>query len=123
MTPHLYYQDVEAALLWLARAYGLSELPGETIRDCEGAVLHAVMTLGDDRVMLGCPGPDYRGPAVMGAVTQSLHVYVPDVHAHHARARESGATILSTPEPGFGGDLRYATDDCEGHRWYFAQRA
>ena len=50
-------------------------------------------------------------------------VYVDDVAAHFARAREAGATLLSEVESGPGGGLLYRAEDLEGHRWMFMQRA
>ena len=49
-------------------------------------------------------------------------VEVGDVEAHHAQAREAGATILrELSEPGIGFRI-YAAEDVEGHRWMFGQR-
>ncbi len=119
ITPYLYYEDVEAALAWLAAAFGLREtmrLPGP-----DGKVAHAEMRLADGLVMMGRPGPEYRNPRHVGSVTQSLHVYVDDVDAHFARAEAAGATVVDRPADQFYGDRRYAAADPEGHHWYFAQ--
>ena len=59
----------------------------------------------------------YEVPYVIDGVL----VYVDDVNAHHARASEQGATILSEPEDGPFGRL-YRVEDLEGHRWMFMQR-
>jgi PhnB protein len=119
ITPYLLYEDVEAALDWLARAFGFRErlrIPGPG-----GKVAHAEMTLGDGLVMMGHPGPDYRNPKRLGQVTVSVHVYVDDVDAHHEQARRVGARILEEPADQFYGDRRYGAEDPEGHTWYFAQ--
>ena len=119
VTPYLYYENVEAALDWLARAFGLSErmrLPGP-----DGAVSHAEMELAEGVVMLGRPGPDYRSPKRLGQTTHSLYVYVDDVDKHFAQARQAGAKILEEPKDQFYGDRRYGVEDPEGHHWYFAQ--
>ena len=117
--PYLCYEDVAAALRWLADAFGLQE--GFRVEGPDGKVNHAEMRIGDGVVMMGCPGPQYRNPKHVGAVTQSLMVYVDDVDAHYARARNAGATILAPPEDQFYGDRRYGAEDPEGHHWYFAQ--
>jgi uncharacterized glyoxalase superfamily protein PhnB len=49
-------------------------------------------------------------------------VYVGDVDAHFARAKQHGATILSGVETSQNGK-RYRAEDLEGHRWMFIQRA
>jgi PhnB protein len=120
ITAYLYYQDVAAALAWLARAFGFHErmrLPGP-----QGSIAHAEMELADGVIMLGCPSPEYRNPKRLGQATQSLYVYVEDVDKHFRHAREAGAKILEEPADQFYGDRRYGVEDPEGHLWYFAQR-
>jgi PhnB protein len=119
ITPYLYYEDVAAALAWLARAFGFRErlrMPGP-----DGSVMHAEMQLADGVVMMGRPGPDYRSPKRLGQVTQSLYVYVDDVNAHFRRAKDAGAKVIEEPADQFYGDRRYGAEDPEGHLWYFAQ--
>jgi PhnB protein len=118
ITPYLLYEDVEAALAWLAKAFGLKErmrMPGP-----DGKIVHAEMELADGLVMMGCPGPDYRNPKRLGQVTQNLYVFVDDVDKHFQHARESGAKILEEPVDQFYGDRRYSAEDPEGHQWFFA---
>ena len=118
VTPYLYYQDVAGALRFLADAFGFRErlrMPGK-----DGDIAHAEMTLGDGVVMMGCPGRDYRNPKRLGQTTQSLYIYVDDVDAHCARAKQAGAKILNEPEDQFYGDRRYGAEDPEGHHWFFA---
>ena len=118
ISPYLLYEDVGAALEWLARAFGLKErmrMPGP-----DGKIVHAEMELADGLVMMGCPGPDYRNPKHVGHVTQNLYVFVDDVDKHYEHARESGATILEEPTDQFYGDRRYGAEDPEGHQWFFA---
>jgi len=119
ITPYLLYEDVEAALEWLGRAFGFRErlrIPGP-----DGRVTHAEMELAGGLVMMGHPGADYRNPKRLGAHTVHIHVYVDDVDAHCARARGAGARIVAEPEDQFYGDRRYAAEDPEGHTWFFAQ--
>lgn len=119
--PYLFYNDVSGALDWLAEAFGFSTrltLPGPG-----GAPVHAEMELADALVMLGPASRERQcqSPADLGAVSQSLYVYVDDVDAHCERARSAGATIVSEPEDMFWGDRMYYARDCEGHHWNFAQ--
>jgi PhnB protein len=119
ISPYLYYEDVARALDWLSRAFGLRErmrMPG-----ADGAIVHAEMELADGVVMMGHPGAEYRNPRRLGAVTQSLYVYVDDVDRHCERAKECGAKVFEEPADQFYGDRRYAAEDPEGHHWYFAQ--
>ena len=45
ITPYLYYEDVAAALVWLAEAFGFEEAKEETMRGPEGDVIHAKMRI------------------------------------------------------------------------------
>ena len=119
VTPYLNYEDSVAMIDWLTRAFGL--IVRHTQTNPNGAV-HAEMTLEDGLVMLGSPGGDFRNPKNLGQVTQSLYVYVDDVDAHCARAREAGAEIIEEPGDQPYGDRRYGARDPEGHHWYFASR-
>jgi PhnB protein len=119
LTPYLFYEDVPAALAWLATAFGFEERMRMTEPD--GTVAHAEMALGDAVIMMGCPGPDYRSPKRLGQATIGLYVHVPDVDAHCQRAREAGATIEAELEDKPYGDRVYGALDREGHQWWFAQ--
>jgi PhnB protein len=119
ITPYLLYEDVAAALDWLAATFGFVEsvrMPGP-----DGRIAHAEMKLADGVVMMGHPGADYQNPRHTGQRHQLLYVYVDDVDGHHERAVQAGATIVSTPEDKFYGDRAYLAEDPEGHHWNFAQ--
>ena len=119
ITPYLLYEDADAMLDWLARAFGFRERTRQ--RGTNGKTFHAEMTLeGDGLLLLGCPGRTYRNPKRLGEVTQSLYVYVEDVDQHCARAREAGAEVIEEPKDQAYGDRRYGARDPEGHVWYFA---
>jgi PhnB protein len=120
ITPYLLYEDVGEALKWLAKAFGF-QIHDVPMSDAEGTIRHAAMKLGDDLIMMGCPGPKYKNPKRLGASTQSLYVNVDDVDKHFARAKKAGATILEEPADQFYGQRRYGAADPEGHQWYFAQ--
>jgi uncharacterized glyoxalase superfamily protein PhnB len=119
IAPYLLYEDAAAAVEFLTRAFGLRErlrVPTE-----EGRVSHAELELDGSLLMLGEPGPDYQAPRSAGTRHAIVHVYVDDVDAHFARARDAGATILEEPADQPYGDRRYAAEDPEGHQWFFAQ--
>lgn len=120
ISPYLNYEDAGAMMAWLARAFGLVERHSQ--RGPDGKVQHAEMALEDGVVMMGTPGPAFQNPKHLGQVTQSLYVYVDDVDAHCARAREAGAEIIEEPADQPYGDRRYGARDPEGHHWYFAMR-
>jgi PhnB protein len=120
ITPYLLYEDLGAALDWLAKAFGLCERLRHAGAD--GKPVHAEMTLGTDGlILMGCPGPQYRNPKRLGQATQNLYVRVDDVDSLFRRAAEAGAVILEKPADQPYGERRCGVEDPEGHRWYFAQ--
>jgi uncharacterized glyoxalase superfamily protein PhnB len=120
ITPYLLYEDVDAMLKFLAKAFGFRRY-GAMVRGKNGKINHAAMQLGDDLVMMGCPGSGYRNPKRLGQSTQSLYVNVENVDKHFERARKAGAAILEVPGDTEYGHRRYGAEDPEGHQWYFAQ--
>jgi uncharacterized glyoxalase superfamily protein PhnB len=119
ITAYLLYRDAGAAVDWLAKAFGLER--DEVMTGPDGRVSHASMTFGKALLMLGSPGPDFKGPRAIGHSTANLYVDVDDVEAHYARAVGAGARIVEEPKDTFYGARRYGAEDLEGHRWYFAQ--
>ena len=132
VVPMMAYEDAGAALEWLSRAFGFRERT--RMAGPDGRIGHAEMEIGDGVIMLASPTPDYEGPRhhaescdrarkwlAVPYVIDGLHVFVDDVDAHFARAKEAGATILSEPEDQDYGERVYRVEDLEGHRWMFAQ--
>jgi uncharacterized glyoxalase superfamily protein PhnB len=115
--PYLLYEDSDAALEFLVKAFGFTEKFHMT--DDNGRVSHAEVQMKDGVIMLGTPPGDYKNPAKLGSKTQNVYVYVDDVDAHHERAKQAGAKIVREPEDQFYGDRNYAAEDPEGHEWYF----
>jgi uncharacterized glyoxalase superfamily protein PhnB len=119
ITPYLLYEDGEAAIDFLTRAFGFREVE----RQIGGAGgLHAELELGPGggRIYLGQPPGDFRNPEVVGR-TSSLYVLVDEVDAHHDRARAAGAEITEELNDLPFGHRRYGCVDPQGHEWFFAQ--
>jgi uncharacterized glyoxalase superfamily protein PhnB len=130
VVPMIAYADGVAAMDWLQRAFGFVE-SARMVED--GRLSHGELATPYGMVMLASPSPDYEGPRAhrdhceraaawsqVPWVVDGVLVYVDDVDAHHRRAVEAGATILSEPEGGFPG-RRYRAEDLEGHRWMFME--
>ena len=119
VTPYLLYEDATAAVEWLTAAFGFREVNRIALDD--GSVNHAELDVGDGSIVyLGQPpGEGFRNPKHVGQ-TCLVYVYVGDVDAHCARAREAGATIVEELNDQEYGDRRYTADDPEGHQWCFA---
>jgi len=128
----VYYEDANAAIDWLCRAFGF-ELRLKVEGD-DGRVEHSELVFGDGVIMVGSPRdksdkfPYMKAPKqVGGANTQNMMVYVDDVDAHCKRAREAGAKIVEEPkEHDYGeeywSDRSYGCEDIGGHHWWFTQR-
>lgn len=120
ITPYLLYEDVAAAMAFLADAFGFEEVLRFT--DPHGDVSHAEMRLGDDVVHLGDPGAAYRNPSRLGGATVLVGVAgLDDVDALCERARAAGAQITEPPADQPYGERRFGAVDPEGHRWHFSQ--
>ena len=133
IAPALHYDRAGEAIDWLCRVFGFEvrlRVEGEG-----GAIVHSELEYGDGLIMVAGAGPvpGRRGPvgrsplSVGGANTQVLCVYVDDVDAHCAHAREAGAEILEELRtddygPEYGTNRCYSAQDPEGHRWWFMTR-
>lgn len=117
IAPYLLYEDGAAAIEFLVTAFGFEELMR---MEDEGVVNHAELRLGDDSVMLGHPGSDFKSPRNAGYQSALVHVYVDDVDEHYKRAKAAGAEIVQEPTDQEYGDRRYDAKDPEGHTWFFA---
>ena len=130
--PMVAYEDGPKAMDWLSSAFGFRERA--RMLDKSGRLSHGEMQAGDGVIMLATPTPDYQAPrhhresceparkwSTVPYVVDGLLVYVDDVDAHFARAKQKGATILSEVETNENGKL-YRAEDVEGHRWMFMQR-
>jgi uncharacterized glyoxalase superfamily protein PhnB len=117
ITPYMLYEDVDAAMEFLARAFGFEEILRHT--SAEGYVNHAEMRLGDDVIYLGDPGDEYRNPGKLGGPTVLVGVSdLEDVDALCERARAAGA---QEPTDQAYGERRFGAADPEGHHWHFSQ--
>lgn len=128
----LVYQDAHEAIDWLCQAFGFEvriKVEGEG-----GRVEHSELTFGEGVLMVSQEGggkrPEHPGRSprsVGGANTQQVMIYVDDVDAHHARAKQAGARITYEPQDSdygeeYWSDRSYECEDLEGHRWWFCQR-
>ena len=83
VVPILIHDDVSTAIDWLCRAFGFAERLRAPGRD--GTITHAQLAIGDEELMLGKAGGPFAARAA--SPNRYVHVTVPDVAAHFARAR------------------------------------
>jgi uncharacterized glyoxalase superfamily protein PhnB len=114
--PYLFYKNGRAAVDFIAKAFGFEV---RTVMSGPGdAVMHAELGFGDSVVYLGTPAGQ-KAAGKLPQRTASVLVYVDDVDAHCARARQAGAEIVREPADQFYGDRTYTARDPEGQEWYF----
>src|SRR5262245_46464233 len=101
----LFYDEAAKAIDWLCRAFGFEvrlKVDGDA-----GRIEPSELVYGDGVIMVGDSNPATRPPhrafctsprSLEGANTQCMMVYVDDVEAHCARARETGAKIVAEPK-------------------------
>lgn len=116
--PILRYTDARAAMRWLCAAFGFRER--FSVPETGEFVRHAQLSLGTNLIMLGSSRDDgLKSPQTLGAATQALYVYVPDIDEHFERARLAGAEITTPPQDTDFGSREYHARDPEGHMWTF----
>lgn len=115
--PYIFYRDVPAALDWLASAFGFTE---EMRTGTPRGGMHAQMTLDGQRIMMGQGAAEWSmvSPREAGMATMGIFIYLDDVDAHYARAREAGAEIVHPPRDESYGRT-YTARDLDGHPWFF----
>ncbi len=114
--PYLFYKNGRSAVDFIAKAFGFE------VRNVMGgpgdSVMHAELGFRDSVVYLGTP-PGQKAAGKLPQRNASVLVYVDDVDAHCARARQAGAVIAIEPADQFYGDRTYTAQDPEGQQWYF----
>jgi uncharacterized glyoxalase superfamily protein PhnB len=119
--PHVVYQDVAEALAWLCKIFGFTE--HYRYGDPAGPISGAQMHLGNAWIMVHRARPGASSPTQLGYGTQSLNVFVDDVDSHFQRTKAAGAKILEDLHETVCGELQYAAEDLDGHRWLFSRHA
>lgn len=119
LTPLLVVSPASEALTFYQEVFGgttTTRMDGP-----DGTVLHAELQVGDGRLQLMDPQEDYH--AVANDPTSddsrcSIAIYVPDVDAVTARARERGARVREEPADfDVTGDRFASIQDPFGVRW------
>jgi uncharacterized glyoxalase superfamily protein PhnB len=116
VVPELVYPDVEQAIDWLCGAFGFSELWRAGAHRARLSFGNGVVILADADARYGRSAPQRDAPQ-----SHAVMVKVDDVDAHHERARQHGAVVLSAPADHPYGERQYSAADFAGHRWTFTQ--
>jgi PhnB protein len=121
VTPYLIIDGASDAIAYYCDVFGFTQR-GDAMRSPDGKVGHAELELDGALLMLAdeFPSEGAVGPKTVGGSPVTLHLYVKDVDAVHAKALKAGATALREPEDQFYGDRLSVIDDPWGHRWSIA---
>jgi len=111
VTPYLCVADAAKLIGFLTQAFDAKLIfkmdgPG-------GKIMHAEMTIGDSRIMIGQPAPGQETHAM-------IHLYLPDADGFYARAIAAGATSVREPADQFYGDRSAGVRDQFGNQWFIA---
>jgi uncharacterized glyoxalase superfamily protein PhnB len=116
--PHVVYRDVAQAMAWLGDTFGFTE------HYRYGAGPDGIQAyLGNAWIMLERAKAGSATPRTARRFTQYLTIFVSDVDAHYARARETGAPIIEELHETIYGERQYVAVDLGGHRWLFSKHA
>jgi uncharacterized glyoxalase superfamily protein PhnB len=118
--PFLGYEDLPAAIDWLAKAFGFEAT--EVHKGEDGQVVHAEMSFDGGMVMLGLPGRSWgmKTAKELGAVSGGIYSIVDDgIDAHYERSVAAGAEVAMELHDTDYGSREYMVRDPEGNIWSF----
>jgi PhnB protein len=119
LTPFLVCSPAREAIDFYVSVFGATVV--STMDGPDGTIPHAELDLGDGRLQLGDPSPQFGLVAPSGQdkdqVSGSNSIYVADVDAVIAAAEAAGATVREPPSTFVTGDRFASIYDPFGHRW------
>src|SRR5271155_3126367 len=115
VTPYLVAEDGPALIEFAKEAFGAEEA-FRTATPMGG--VHAEVSIGDSRVMIGGGTPGHKFPATLHP--NALHVYVEDTDAVCQKAVAAGATLIDAPRDQDYGERSATVRDAAGNFWYIA---
>jgi PhnB protein len=114
VAPYLVVEDARAAVSFLVRVFGATEL--RMITGDDGNLLHGEVRIDDTVVMLADATEGWP------AIGTHVHVYVEDVDATYRNAIEAGAESVQEPVQKDDEDKRGGVKDPAGTTWWIATR-
>jgi uncharacterized glyoxalase superfamily protein PhnB len=119
ISPVLVYDNAEAAIAFLTKAFGFTEHSVHKTPD--GKIAHAELAYEGSFVGLSDRIPG--GHSVFDLGPCAIYVVVDDPDAHHARAVGAGADVVYPLTDQDYGSRDYAVRDPEGFVWSFGTYA
>jgi PhnB protein len=104
--------QADTLVTFLAQAFGAKER--FAMRDPDGRLAHGEFTVGDSVIEIGESAGDWHSRV-------SLHYFVPDVDATHAKAVAAGGKELGAPVDHDSGERSSSVEDPVGNHWFIAK--
>jgi PhnB protein len=112
ITPYLFAEGAARLIDFISAAF-----EGELIfqqKRANGAIMHATMRIGDSKLMLADPSPEF------GAMLTSIYLYVTDCDAVYQRALNSGGVSVFPMMTLPSGERYGGIKDPSGNIWWIA---
>ncbi len=121
VTPYVVVDDPAKAIEFYGKALGAEEKMRFATPD--GNIMYAEIQIGNSRMMMGAPCPDYGGKSAksFGGSPVSFYIYVEDIEVAFNKAKEAGMTVKKEIEDMFWGDKMGTLTDCSGLEWTIAE--
>ncbi len=121
ITPYIVMDDAAAAIEFYKKALGATEklrLPAP-----DGGVMYAEIQVGNARMMMGQPCPEWGGKSAksLGGSPVSFYLYVEDLEATFSKAKSAGMSVKKEVEDMFWGDRMGTLTDPFNMDWTIAQ--
>lgn len=121
ITAQLYYQDIEAAIIWLQDNFfcTLTEKFNQPNGECIYAELNFL-----DAIILVAPQTRYKNalsPKQHGKFSASVLIYIDNITLLSEQFALQGLLIIEPLTLQAWGDKTIRVLDCEGHLWTFAE--
>jgi PhnB protein len=123
ITPCLTVRDLNKAIEFYGKALGATKLCEFSCPE-SGKVMHAEISIGDSRIMLGEENVEKGclSPLSLKGSACTLYVYVEDVDTVFNRAVGAGGKLEEPLTDSFWGDRTGLLSDPFGYRWMIATR-
>lgn len=116
LTPFLAVTPAREAMSFYCDVFGATVVG---VTEFDGVIVHAELDLGNGRLQVGEPSPQYHlaAQSTTDDACYSIAVYCPDVDAVVARAVASGAVVREPVTDFVSGDRYGSIRDPFGVRW------
>ena len=121
VTPYVVMDDAGAAIEFYKKALGATEKMRFPTPD--GGVMYAEIQVGNSRMMMGSPCPEWGGKSAksLGGSPVSFYLYVEDIEAAFNKAKDAGMSVKKGIEDMFWGDRMGTLTDPFNVDWTIAQ--